>query len=201
MDLVEFLNFFRDEVDPAVKGWFYERDILTFFVLDAVQGGGGIRGDLCELGCYQGKSAIALGLLRSSGERSPKERLILFDQFTEVAEGAVRITLERFCPGIAPALVTVPGDLLRLSAPPEVPPGSLRFLHIDALHNHRGVMNDLRNFEPLLVPGGIIALDDYFDHQFPGVATGMTEFCLSEAGRNLRPFASTPNKMYLCHRA
>jgi hypothetical protein len=196
MDILEFLNFFRDAVDPAVKGWFYEQDIVTFFALDAVQAGGGIGGDLCELGCFQGKSAIALGRMRSADQR-----LFLFDQFTEVAEDAVRATLERFCPGIGPVLTTIPGDLRRRAAPPvEVAPGSLRLLHIDALHDHDGVLNDLRNFAPLVGTGGIVVLDDYFDCHFPGVATGMAEFCLSDAGRDLRPFASTPTKMYLCHR-
>jgi len=92
-------------------------------------------------------------------------------------------------------------DLPKLkTSPSEIALGSLRLLHLDAVHDHPSVLNDLRNFAPLMAPHGVLVLDDYFDPNWPGVSTAMTEFCLSDQGRNFRPFASSKSKMYLCRR-
>ena len=94
-----------------------------------------------------------------------------------------------------------PADLRALRAPPsEVDSNSLRFLHLDAVHDHPSVLNDLRNFVPLLTREAIVVLDDCFDPDWPGVPTAMTEFCLSDMGRHIRPFAASRSKMYLCAR-
>jgi hypothetical protein len=153
---------------------------------------------MCELGSFCGKSAIVLARLARSDER-----LHIYDSFHHSYSDAFFTNTARFCPDMADRLIVTPGDLLSLTAPPDdqLGRGTLRFLHIDAGHSHKDVINDLRNFAPLMAHSGVIALDDFYNHQFPGVATAGTEFMLSPEGRHLRPFAGTYSKIYLCDRA
>jgi hypothetical protein len=48
--------------------------------------------------------------------------------------------------------------------------------------------------------GGIVVMDDFFSNEFPGVPVAVVEFLLSPAGADIRPFASSRDKIYLCHR-
>lgn len=196
MEIFKFWKLYKNQVEPEVKGWFYDHDLIMFWLLDFIQKEAGWRGDLCELGVYEGRSAIGLGALARPGES-----LFCFDLFHEVSQAVVESNIRRFCPDLDGRLGCIQRDLPSMrAAPPEVAPGSLRFLHIDAVHDHPGVLNDLRNFAPLLTPEAVIVLDDCFDPDWPGVATAMTEFCLSEMGRHIRPFSASRSKMYLCAR-
>jgi hypothetical protein len=196
MEILEFWNLYKNGVEQEVQGWFYDHDLITFWLIDYIQKEAGWHGDLCELGVYQGKSAIALGTMARTGER-----LFCFDTFHEIAQQAVKANIQRFCPDLTDRLICVQQNLMTLQAsPPEVCSNSLRFLHLDAVHDHPSVLNDLRNFLPLLTPEAVVVLDDCFDPDWPGVATAMTEFCLSDMGRHIRPFAASRSKMYLCAR-
>ena len=57
----------QEWVENEVKGWFYDHDLITFWLIDFIQKKAGWSGDLCELGIYQGKSAIALGYDGTAG--------------------------------------------------------------------------------------------------------------------------------------
>jgi len=196
MEFLEFWNLYKNGVEKEVKGWFYDPDLVTFWLIDFVQKQAGWRGDLCELGIYQGKSAIALGTLAR-----PDERLLCFDIFHEVPQPIVEANIHRFCPDLNDRLVCIQRDLTAQRTPPlGVSSNSLRFLHLDAVHDHPSVLNDLRNFLPLLTLEAVVVLDDCFDPDWPCVSTAMTEFCLSDMGRHIRPFAASRSKMYLCAR-
>src|SRR5262249_49558877 len=53
---------------------------------------------------------------------------------------------------------------------------------------------DLDLCSNLSMPGGLIALDDYFNPEFPGVCEGAVEFLLSQPGK-LKPIAIGYNKV------
>ena len=196
MEILEFWKLYKNGVENEVKGWFYDHDLIMFWLIDFIQKEAGWSGNLCELGVYQGKSAIALGTMAGADEW-----LFCFDAFQEVPEQTVAANIQRFCPDLRDRLVCVQQDLMVLRTPPsDVCPNSLRFLHLDAVHDHPSVLNDLRNFLPLLTSEAVIVLDDCFDPDWPGVSTAMTEFCLSDMGRHIRPFAASRSKMYLCAR-
>jgi len=197
MDQVEFGNFFNEELDPGVEGWFFRGDVLMFYVLLQTQQAAGIEGEICELGSYKGRSAIVLGKVKR-----PTERLFCLCRFEEQYAAEFRENVRRLMPEALSTLVAIRvPDLMELRAPPQQMDGvSLRFLHIDAGHGHREVLNDLRNFAPRVTAGGVVVLDDVFDPSFPGVATAMAEYCLSSQAEGLVPFATSPSKAYLCHR-
>jgi hypothetical protein len=135
--------------------------------------------------------------------KRPHERMFCVDRFA--AEGVLPEFLghrERLVPEAADTTVVIDCPNLEvIPGPPEPLAGAtLRFLHVDAGHSHREVLADLRNFAPLVGIGGVIAMDDVYDPFFPGVATAMTEFCLSPAGSDLRVFATCGRKAFLCNR-
>src|SRR5690242_15548383 len=52
-----------------VPGFMERRDARLWLLLDHLQRTLGVRGDLLEIGCYLGRSAIVLGYVRGEGER------------------------------------------------------------------------------------------------------------------------------------
>lgn len=74
--------------------------------------------------------------------------------------------------------------------------GECQFVSIDGCHTAECTLSDLKLGEKILLPEGIIAVDDCFNEQWPGVATGVAKYCLDESTL-LRPFAISPNKVYL----
>jgi len=52
------------------------------------------------------------------------------------------------------------------------------FVHIDASHEYKDVLDDLSNYYSILQSGGVIVCDDY-DHTWPGVVKAVDEFCFS----------------------
>jgi len=73
--------------------------------------------------------------------------------------------------------------------------GKVRILSIDGGHTPEVVLNDFELGESLLVKGGVIILDDYFNAAWPGVSEGTNEYFLKNKS-GLRPFAISPNKIF-----
>jgi len=72
----------------------------------------------------------------------------------------------------------------------------VKFLSIDAGHTLLHTCNDLSLAQEVLVPGGIIALDDYMSVHWPGVTEGFYRFMGSQ-NRRLKPFLYFQNKLFL----
>ncbi len=106
MEILEFWNLYKNGVEKEVEGWFYDHDLITFWLIDFIQKEAGWHGDLCELGVYQGKSAIALGTMAR-----PDERLFCFDAFHEVPQPVVEANIHRFCPDLSDRLVCIQQEL------------------------------------------------------------------------------------------
>src|SRR5260370_624169 len=72
----------------------------------------------------------------------------------------------------------------------------VKFLSIDAGHTIQHACNDLHLAQEILVPGGIVALDDYMSPHWPGVTEGFYRF-MSAENRRLKPFMYFQNKLFL----
>ncbi len=59
-------------------------------------------------------------------------------------------------------------------------PSGFSFCHIDGGHSQEETYNDLRLCQSILVPGGLLALDDYFNPEYPGVCEGAVRFALEQ---------------------
>jgi hypothetical protein len=74
-------------------------------------------------------------------------------------------TLDWMRPIVAPSSTVRPEAL-----------GPHSFCHIDGLHSAEGTYSDMRLCAEVVVPGGLVAVDDYFNQRFPGVSEGALLF-------------------------
>jgi hypothetical protein len=86
--------------------------------------------------------------------------------------------------------------ILEHKPPPRVAQGRFRLFSIDGGHTVVHVLNDLRLAERIMVPGGVVVVDDYMHPKWPGVTEGLHIYCADRASR-LVPFAYGNRKMYL----
>jgi hypothetical protein len=73
-----------------------------------------------------------------------------------------------------------------------------RYISIDGGHTPNHVLNDLIIAEKYLVDGGVVILDDYFNHWWPSVTEGISKYLMFNAP-TLVPFSTSPNKLWLCN--
>ncbi len=180
MDRAEYIAHGAD----SVAGWFRPSDRHLFAAIDDAQRRDGITGDLLEIGCYQGTSAILMGYMKQD-----HERMIvcdIFDGATETDEDLkereryytpnfgrqmFEDNYRRFHGGL-PEIVHGPSWTL---AACDFEPHSMRFIHVDGSHAYDQVRGDLAIARQLLAPGGVIAMDDLLSPHSPGVTAATWE--------------------------
>jgi hypothetical protein len=185
-----------------VPGWFFWMDRLMFDTMLIAQQHTP-NGHLVELGCFLGKSAIAVGAHRRDGER-----FVVVDLFehTDLLGSNIRnlgesqrsyssLTQQAFEQNYQALRGELPEVVAGLSSSvtDHLPPESVRFLHIDASHLYEAVRGDIGSAKQLLRPGGLVVFDDYRSEHTPGTAAAIWE---AVAADGLVPVALTPNKMY-----
>src|ERR1039458_3534695 len=167
----------------TVHGWMQLKDAKLFDAIDIAQRNAGITGDLLEIGCYQGTSAILLGYMRQ-----PNERLVICDLFdgpTASPEDAAEreryyardfnrqlfeSNYRRFHDEL-PEIIANPSSTL-FSCGLE---RTFRFIHVDGSHNYDVVRSDLLLAKELLIPGGVVSFDDITSPHTPGVQCAVWE--------------------------
>ncbi|BET48090.1 MULTISPECIES: class I SAM-dependent methyltransferase [Streptomyces] len=183
-----------------VPGWFWPLDQVLFSWFLERQERLDTRGDLLELGAYLGKSAILLGHRLRDGET-----LTVCDLFgaeppdaanrAEAAKSYSSLTRQAFERNYLAFHPTLPKIIQAPSSAvaDEVAPGTCRFVHIDASHLYEHVEGDIGAAKELLVPDGIVVLDDFRSEHTPGVAVAAWEAVLN---RGLRPVCLSSQKLY-----
>ncbi|MFV8182812.1 class I SAM-dependent methyltransferase [Streptomyces sp. AF1B] len=183
-----------------VPGWFPPLDQLLFTWFLQRQETRGFGGDLVELGAYMGKSAILLGHHLQEGEK-----FTVCDLFGgEAPDGAnaaetaksysslTRQTFERNYLAFHDALPRVIEASTSVISK-EVEADTCRFVHIDASHLYEHVHDDIGAARDLLLPDGIVVLDDFRSEHTPGVSVATWEAVLN---RGLRPICLSTQKLY-----
>ncbi|NGO78335.1 class I SAM-dependent methyltransferase [Streptomyces sp. YC504] len=182
-----------------VPGWFQPVDQDLFGVL--IEATGPEPGDLAEMGCYLGQSAILMG--RHLG---PGDVLTVCDLFGDETHGSYsrrgtlayyrkRLTRDAFEANYLAFHEELPrivhGRTVELAE--ELAAKSCRFVHIDASHQYEDVSGDIDIARRALRPHGIVALDDYRTEHVPGVAAAVWEAVFT---KGLRPVCVSPAKLY-----
>jgi hypothetical protein len=166
----------------TIPGWFERGDAELFYAIDLAQRRARIVGNILEIGCYQGSSAVLLGYLRN-----PDERLVVCDLFQNVTP-----TLDNFH-----SRTDSYSDLSRESFEenylrfhqqlPEIIEGpsttlsandfgqTFRLIHVDGSHEYDVVRSDLLLAKSLLKPGGFVIFDDIITLHTPGVTAAVWE--------------------------
>lgn len=190
---------YTEQMDK-VDGWFFEADVELFSKLLACQTAEAVRGDMLEIGAYQGKSAILLGY----GLRDDEE-LVICDLFGAVMNHAdIAQAPRREYSGLDQQQFLANWDRFHTRRPTlevcessklDLGDRSLRFVHIDGCHGYQCVANDITLAVTHTARRGVIALDDYRGVETPGVAAAVWQ---AVGNGVLFPFAATYMKIYAC---
>ena len=161
-----------------------------------------------ELGVFKGRYLSLLASL-AQGTGAP---VVGVDAFTsrvgeqipepdrDYARDAVLATVAALAPCSAPPTLIVAytadveaGTLCGLS------PGGYSFISVDAGHLAADVAADLALVGQLATERTVIAADDVFNPQTPGVMEGLCRYFAANPRTVLAPFAWAGNKLFLCH--
>ncbi|MFJ8490638.1 class I SAM-dependent methyltransferase [Streptomyces sp. NPDC094038] len=183
-----------------VPGWFPVLDQVLFDWFLSRQEASSMRGDLLEVGVYMGKSAIFTGR-----HLRPGESFTVCDLFegeapddanrAESTKSYAKLTRHRFEENYLAFHDELPRVLQGPSSvvPAEVAPRSCRFVHVDASHLYEHVHGDIAAARELLLPDGIVVLDDFRSEHTPGVSVATWEAVLNG---DLRPICISTQKLY-----
>ncbi|MGH9104788.1 MAG: class I SAM-dependent methyltransferase [Acidimicrobiales bacterium] len=175
-----------------IEGWLGLVDCLLLAALDNAQSQDGINGDLLEIGVFQGASAILLGYFVNPGERfvvcdlfgapglrpeTDREALLFGISTRPVFEA----NYARFHATLPQVLAMPSSELAH-----RLPAGRFRIVHVDGSHAYADVRADIFLARQLLVPDGVVVLDDVSNPRVPGVGAAVWE---SVARDDLVPFA------------
>jgi hypothetical protein len=170
--------------------------MLLFMAYGQLAAEGGVQGHALEIGVHHGVSAVAVSTLRG-----PAHRFVAIDLFEQQAQNTSHSGLgdrEIFLANMA--RVHGSTDFVRVLARPsgELRPSDLgttfAFSHVDGGHSCEETLSDLVLCDAVLMPGGLLGLDDYFNPNFPGVSEGASRFAMAFPG-HLRPLAVGFNKV------
>jgi Methyltransferase domain len=180
-----------------IDGWFVWDDRTLFDALLAAQTE---PGDLVELGAYLGRSAVIIGDHWRDGERfvvidlfgaevddvmNQRENQGSYPTLTRTNFEANYLALHDRLPEVVQGLSTEVVE--------HVPPGSARFIHVDASHLYDQVAKDIVAIRGLLRPDGVVVFDDFRAMHTPGVAAAVWGAVVTQG---LVPFALTERKLY-----
>jgi MMP 1-O-methyltransferase len=140
-----------------------------------------VRGDVIEIGAWQGRNSIALAL---GCKESANGKLTVIDHFKgnpgkerfyRISKKDLSDVFDGFLSNIARSGLT--NEVRTFAGRREEFDKKLavRLLFIDGNHDYEAVKADIAHFYPMLVPGAIVILDDYSE-EFPGVIRAAAEF-------------------------
>ncbi len=184
----------------TIKGWFNPSDRHIFEFLLGTQVREGHGGNLVELGCFLGKSAVLIGEFLQPGETFTVLDLFegeagdvantteLQTSYPALTRAAFEANYLRFHPRL-PSVVQATSDRIV----EYVAPGTARFVHVDASHLYQHVATDVESARSMLQPEGIVAFDDYRSDHTPGVAAAVWEAVIT---KGLHVIALTESKLY-----
>ena len=186
---------------PSMPGWFFPDAAVMFMAYNQLASARAASGNTLEIGVFHGRSAIAVASLR--GQSGTFTAIDVFDDLQARDGSSHDVGLRgAFLANMAEAFPE--RDWLRVIAAPSATVhadalGPHTFCHIDGLHSAEGTYADMRLCADVVVDGGLVALDDYFNERYPGVSEGALSFEARHPGV-LRPIAVGFNKV-LFHKA
>ena len=187
-----------------VEGWVGHRIVQILEFIREYHEAHNVVGDICEIGVHHGKLFFVMAHLAR-----PEEKCIAADIFERQdlnIDQSGKGSLEQFkthlregFPELVAQVKTVACDSMSItpsSARSALGTNGVRVFSVDGGHTVAHVVNDLCLAQELLVPGGIVLLDDFFGIAWPGVTEGYFKY-MDGANRRLLPFLTFQNKLFL----
>jgi hypothetical protein len=184
-----------------VHGYLSSLDAGLIAALLSYQDEKNLQGHLCEIGVHHGRLFLLLALARRPGERALAIDLFEDDAINENTQhagrdralfaNARRLGIELSEEEIykTSSIDIEHTDILTRTT------GRIRFFSIDGCHLYQHVENDLRLAERTLTAEGIIAVDDFFNKDWPDASFAAYDFLRQTDA--IVPFAITSSKLYL----
>jgi Methyltransferase domain len=186
----------------SVAGYLNSLDARIIACLLSSQKDNIIRGNLCEIGVHHGRLFFILALARQADECALAVDLFEDDKINFPSgwhrgrDRALLVNANRLGIPIrasemlkTSSLAINTADLIRCAG------GPIRFFSVDGGHDYQHVVNDLQLAESTLSDGGIIAVDDFFNLNWPEVTFGTYDFV--RRSDKVVPFSVSPEKLYL----
>lgn len=186
---------------PRVDGWLETYSARFIGALAEIQRGHGIAGAVGEIGVHHGKLLILLLLTASAREKAFAVDVFQQQDLNTDQSGCGNhdIFLANVRRWVGPdsnisifsksSFEVRPASILEAC-------GRVRLASIDGGHTEACTLNDLTLIEAVLGDRGVAVIDDYFNPHWPDVSAGVARYLL-RPGSKLRPFAISPNKLYL----
>jgi len=134
-------------------------------------------GAVIEIGSYKGRSTLAIALAISQLCRP--YRLMAIDPHDGYAFGDGSNTRDALVETLRANAVAEGVDVICGRSTEVTMPPAIAFAFIDGLHDPDSVRADYEHVLPWLVPGGLLAFHDYFEH-FPGLVEAVGELLMDE---------------------
>ncbi len=183
-----------------IHGWLSPYSAQFIRSVTDIQAQASEAGAVAEIGVHHGKLFILLALSARPGETALAidvfgDQHLNTDQSGRGDRAVFQQNIGKWAPDAS--VKTIQKSSLDVTADEILAAcGPLRLASIDGGHTEECVQNDLRLIEATLTRRGVVILDDYFNQSWPGVSSGTAKYLLDPTSR-LRPFAISPNKLYL----
>lgn len=200
----ERLRYFDAEIYGKVEGWLGDRVSQIVGIFGSVLDSQGIRGHIVEFGVHHGLYLLLLSLLRNGNELCFAvdcfdKQYLNIDKSGHGSKAVFLSHVDHFMGPERSFFHVIERDTLSFSISELAalfPEPGVKFLSVDAGHSLQHTFNDLALSQEVLVPGGVVSLDDYMSGHWPGVTEGFYKF-MSTANRRLRPLLVFQNKLFL----
>lgn len=182
-----------------VAGWFSLDDIELTQMFLVSQLRSGLHGNVAEIGVHHGRCFLLL----ANSVRDDEEAVALdvFEDQEKNLDRSGRGERDIFEGHVArwadPAKVRILQKSSLDISPEQAADafGKVRFFSVDGGHTAEITEHDLRLAETVVVPDGIVMLDDILNPHWTGVITGFAAYLRDGGG--LVPFAVSDNKLFL----
>ena len=198
------LDHFKTVIYGRVEGWLSDRMWQVIDIIGTILDANLVRGHIAEFGVHHGLFLFLLNVLRNDDEQC--FAIDVFDDQQLNVDCSGRGSLQAFLshietliPEQRPFFKVVQRDTLSLSAIEVVDlfgQNGVKFFSVDAGHSVQHLRNDLCLVQEVLVPGGVVAIDDFMSVHWPGVTEGFYRF-MDHQNRRLKPFLCLHNKLFL----
>ena len=198
------LEHFTSEIYGHVEGWLGERMWQIVDVIGTILDANKVGGNIAEFGVHHGLFLFLLNTLRNDDEECFAID-VFGDQHLNIdvsGGGSLAMFLSHIETLLGPqrrSFRIVQRDTTSFSARELAElfgEAGVKFFSIDAGHTILHTCNDLSLAQEVLVPGGIVALDDYLSVHWPSVTEGFYRF-MGAQNRRLKPFLYFQNKLFL----
>jgi SAM-dependent methyltransferase len=200
---IQGLDAYWDRGFPNIEGWVDTRLLACLSLVDAIQRGVGVQGQVGEIGVYHGKLLIALAHLAHAGGKVTA--IDVFEDQTRNLDGAGIGSLDRLKQNIqafgpadrdyafikADSIALTPADKGRIMEDR----GPFRLFSVDGCHTAEHTVSDLLTGQDVIAPGGVVILDDFMQPHWPGVTEAVNLFYSRYVPR-VKPFLYCFHKLF-----